>query len=158
MAQVQPSINIEGIKKLLPHRYPFLMIDRVVSLTEKKPGNIVGRVCLARKNVTINEAFFSGHFPGQPVMPGVLILEAIAQAGALCCCGMPEDPPLKELFFVGSDNVRFKKPVLPGDTLELKVKMVKQKSSLYCGKGEAYVDSELAARADIMAYIIFTTY
>ena len=155
MSKINAPLELEDIKKLIPHRYPFLMVDRVVGLEEKTPGQIVGRVCMARKNITANESFFSGHFPGRSVMPGVLVLEAIAQAGALCCCGMPEDLPIKELFFVGSDNVRFKKPVLPGDVLELKVEMVRQKSSLYCGKGEAYVESELSARADILAYIVF---
>ena len=155
MTKITSPLEIEDIKKLIPHRYPFLMVDRVVGLEEKKPGEIVGRVCTAKKNITANESFFSGHFPGRPVMPGALILEAIAQAGALCCCGMPKDPVIKEIFFVGSNNVRFKKPVLPGDILDLKVEMVKQKSSLYCGKGEAFVGPELVARADIMAYIVF---
>ena len=120
------SLDIQEIKKRIPHRYPFLMVDRVINITEKQPGEVVGRVCLAQKNVTGNEPFFEGHFPDAPVMPGVLILEAIAQAGALCCCAVKGDPPIDHLLFSGLDNVRFKVPVFPGDVLDLKVEMKKR--------------------------------
>ena len=149
------SMNVQEIKKLIPHRYPFLMVDRVLEVTEAHPGKIVGRVCRARKNVTGNEFFFEGHFPQNPVMPGVLILEAMAQTGALCCCAVKGDPPIKQLFFAGVDKVRFKKPVFPGDILDLKVEMKKEKASFFCGKGTAFVAGEVAVRADIMAYIVF---
>ena len=149
-------LKIEEIKKRIPHRYPFLMIDQVIDITEKQPKEIVGRICHARKNVTGNEYFFEGHFPGQAVMPGVLILEAIAQAGALCCSALKEDPPIKQLFFAGVDNVRFKKPVFPGDLLDLKVEMKKNKSSFYWGAGVALVDGEIAVKADITAHITFS--
>lgn len=147
---------MDDIKKLLPHRYPFLLVDRVLSLESPREGSeTVGRKLVARKSVSAGEPFFQGHFPGKALMPGVLILEAIAQAGALCCSALPGDPPMKEVFFVGVDQVRFKRPVIPGDTLEIKVEMVKQKSPFYWGQGTAYVESELAARAIILARILF---
>jgi len=149
------SLGIQNIKELLPHRYPFLMVDRVIEVVEKSPGEIVGRVCKARKNITGNEFFFEGHFPGNPVMPGVLIMEAIAQAGALCCCAVKGDPPVKNLFFAGMDNVRFKHPVFPGDVLDLQVEMKKSKSSFYRGEGIAFVENKIVARADILAHITF---
>ena len=148
-------LNIQVIKRFLPHRYPFLMVDRVVEITEKVSGEISGRVCKAQKNVTGNEQFFEGHFPGNPVMPGVLILEAIAQAGALCCCAVQGDPAIEQLFFAGVDNVRFKSPVFPGDVLDLKVEMIKQKSSFIWGAGVASVGNKIVARADILAHITF---
>lgn len=148
-------LKIEGIHQLIPHRFPFLMIDRVLGITEKNPGEIAGRVCIAQKSVSGNEPFFTGHFPGNPVMPGVLIVEAIAQAGAICCCGVEGDPAIKQLFFAGIDNIRFKKPVVPGDLLSLKVEMQKQKASFYWGKGTAYVEETLVAYADILAHITF---
>ena len=148
-------LTISEIRQLIPHRYPFLMVDRVLGITEKNPGEIVGRVCTAQKNISGNEPFFTGHFPDNPVMPGVLIVEAIAQAGAICCCGGKEDPPIKQLFFAGVDNVRFKKPVVPGDILKLEVEMRKQKASFYWGKGRAYVGETIVAYADILAHITF---
>lgn len=148
-------LDIQVIKKLLPHRYPFLMVDRVIEVTEKHPGKIVGRVCKAQKNITGNEQFFEGHFPGNPVMPGVLILEAIAQAGALCCSAIEGDPSIEQLFFAGVDNVRFKAPVLPGDILYMEVEMRKQKSSFYWGTGMASVGNKIVARAGILAHITF---
>lgn len=148
-------LNVQAIKKFLPHRYPFLMVDRVVEITEKTPGDIVGRVCKAQKNVTGNEQFFEGHFPDNPVMPGVLILEALAQAGALCCCAVKGDLAIEQLFFAGVDNVRFKSPVFPGDVLDLRVEMEKQKSSFVWGVGVASVGNKTVARADILAHITF---
>lgn len=148
-------LTISEIHQLIPHRYPFLMVDRILGITEKNPGKIVGRVCTAQKNISGNEPFFTGHFPDNPVMPGVLIVEAIAQAGAICCCGVKGDPPIKQLFFAGVDNVRFKKPVVPGDILKLEVEMQKQKASFYWGKGTAYVEEMIVAYADILAHITF---
>ena len=154
-SEVEFPLDIQAIKKLIPHRYPFLLVDRVVEITEKVSGEIVGRVCKTKKNVTGNEPFFEGHFPDNPIMPGVLILEAIAQAGALCCCAVKGDPAIEQLFFAGVDNVRFKSPVFPGDVLDLRVEMKKQKSSFYWGVGVASVGEKTVARADILAHITF---
>ncbi len=148
-------LDIEGIKKLLPHRYPFLMVDRVMSLTQKHSGVIPGRVCWARKNVSFGEPFFQGHFPNQPIMPGVLILEALAQTGALCCCGLQGDLPIENVFFAGLDKVRFKKPVYPGDVLDLKVEITKNRSSFYWGLGVASVDQTTVAQAEVLAHVVF---
>ncbi len=148
-------LTIQEIKQLIPHRYPFLMVDLVIQITEKNPGEILGRICTAQKNVTGNEPFFCGHFPDNPIMPGVLILEAMAQAGALCCCGIKKDAPIKKMFFAGADNVRFKNPVFPGDILDLKVEMKKHKSSFFWGAGVASVGDKIAAQADILAHIVF---
>ena len=150
-----PFLDLEGIKRLLPHRYPFLMVDRVLSLTEKIPGEIPGRICRARKNVTGGEPFFQGHFPNRPVMPGVLILEALAQTGALCCAAMPNDPPIQQVFFAGLDKVRFKRPVEPGDVLDLKVVITKNRSSFYWGEGVASVGNQIAAQAEVLAHVMF---
>ena len=157
MTGLKAPLEVEDIKKLLPHRYPFLLVDRVLSLESPREGGgmTLGRKLVARKNVSAGEPFFQGHFPQKALMPGVLILESIAQAGALCCSALPGDPPLKEVFFVGADQVRFKRPVIPGDTLEIKVEMVKQKPPFYWGQGMVYVESELAARALILARILF---
>ncbi len=149
-------LNTEGIKKLLPHRYPFLLVDKVMSLTEESPGQIPGRTCRALKNVTINEPFFQGHFPENPIMPGVLILEALAQVGALCCSAMPKDAPIKQVFFAGLDKVRFKQAVCPGDVLQLEVKMQKTKKSFYWGVGKASVNNQLVTQAEVMAHITFS--
>ena len=148
-------LRVQDIRELLPHRYPFLMVDCVLGITEKQPGEIIGRVCTARKNVTGNEEFFEGHFPDNPVMPGVLILESLAQAGALCCCGVKGDPPIERLFFAGVDKVRFKNPVFPGDILNLKVEMKKKKADFFWGEGIAFTEDKVAAKADIMAHIVF---
>ncbi len=149
------SLGIQEIKQLLPHRYPFLMVDRVKEIKEARPGEIPGRVCTALKNVTGNEPFFIGHFPDNPVMPGVLIIEAIAQAAALCCCGIKGDPPISRLFFAGLDKARFKNPVFPGDVLDLKVEVKRKKADFLWGMGTAFTGDKLACRVDILAHIVF---
>lgn len=139
------TIDIHEIQKLLPHRYPFLLIDRVIDYT---PGeHLVGI-----KNVTFNEPQFTGHFPQRVIMPGVLILEALAQAtGLLAFKTADELSSDKELYYLaGIDNARFKRPVEPGDQLKLDVKLVKQKRNLWKFFGEATVDGELIVSADIM--------
>ena len=139
------TIDIHEIQKLLPHRYPLLLIDRVIEFT---PGeHLVGI-----KNITFNEPQFTGHFPQRVIMPGVLILEALAQATGLLAFKTANDLNSdEELYYLaGIDNARFKRPVEPGDQLKLDVKLVKQKRNLWKFFGEASVDGELVVSADIM--------
>ncbi len=138
-------IDIFEILKYLPHRYPFLLVDKVVAC---EPGKRLTAV----KNVTINEPFFQGHFPERPVMPGVLLLEALAQAtGVLGIKTMEESPPEESMyFFVGIDNARFKKPVGPGDQVLLDVELVKVRRNIWVFHGKASVEGRLVASADLM--------
>ena len=140
-------MDIRGIMDLLPHRYPFLLVDRVVSFEPRQR-------LVAYKNVTINEHFFLGHFPGAPVMPGVLILEAMAQAGALLLLGEVEDRGSKLIYFTGIDEARFRRPVVPGDQLRLTVEILKLRSRTCKIRGIAEVDGELAAEAVIMSAMV----
>ena len=139
------SLDIHEILKHLPHRYPFLLIDRVIDFE-------VGKSIHAYKNVTINEPFFTGHFPHYPVMPGVLIMEALAQAaGILSFKTLGVLPDEKSVFFfAGIDNARFKKPVTAGDQLHLHVEVMRQMRSIWKYKAEARVDGEIAAEAELM--------
>jgi 3-hydroxyacyl-[acyl-carrier-protein] dehydratase len=138
-------MDIQHILKRLPHRYPFLLVDRVLEVEE-------GMRIKALKNVTINEPFFAGHFPGRPVMPGVLMLEALAQAAALLAFksmagGIGED---SVVYFVGIDGARFKRPVVPGDQLVLEAELIRAKSGIYKFKVRATVGAELAVEAELM--------
>jgi 3-hydroxyacyl-[acyl-carrier-protein] dehydratase len=139
------QIDITQILKYLPHRYPFLLIDRVIDYK-------VGEYLVGIKNVTMNEPFFQGHFPGRPIMPGVLILEAIAQATGVLAFktanSFPEDGVL--YYLVGIDEARFKQPVVPGDQLQLNVKVVKSKRRIWKFSGEATVDGNTVATAEVM--------
>ena len=139
------TLDIHEILKHLPHRYPFLLIDRV---TECEPGNYL----IGYKNVTYNEPYFTGHFPQRPVMPGVLILEALAQAtGILAFRTVGKIPDENSLYyFVGVDNARFKQPVNPGDQLQLKVTYIKQKRGIWKFDGEASVDGNVVCSAELM--------
>ena len=143
-----PVLNVQQIEKLLPHRYPFLLVDRVIELEPEK--RVVGVKC-----VTMNEPFFAGHFPGHPVMPGVLILEALAQTAALMTLGsMSEEARAgKVIYFMAIDGARFRKPVVPGDRLELHCQMLRNKGSLMKVKGEARVDGQLVAEGEFMAML-----
>ena len=142
---IPDNIDIVEILKLLPHRYPFVMVDRILSLEMEK--EIVGL-----KNVTINEPFFQGHFPAQPIMPGVLILEGMAQVGGIMAYyANPEAIGNKLLFFAGIDKARFRKPVVPGDQLIFKLELVKQKKSIMIMSAKAYVDDKVVAQAELMA-------
>jgi 3-hydroxyacyl-[acyl-carrier-protein] dehydratase len=143
-----PVMDVNAIEAILPHRYPFLLVDRVVSMEKMKK-------LVAIKCVTVNEPFFAGHFPGHPVMPGVLILEALAQAAALLAKGsMIEEPGDKVTYLMAIDNARFRKPVFPGDRIELHVEVVKRKGAIWKEKGTAIVDGEVVAEAEFMAILV----
>ena len=138
-------MDIHEILEHLPHRYPFLLVDRVL---EVEPGKSIH----AYKNITMNEPYFVGHFPHHPVMPGVLIMEALAQAaGILSFKTMDSKPDANSVFyFVGIDNCRFKKPVMPGDQLHLHVEIVRQMRGIWKYKAEARVDGQVVAEANLM--------
>ncbi len=139
------TLDITEILKYLPHRYPFLLVDRVVEIEE-------GKRIVALKNVTMNEPFFPGHFPHHPVMPGVLIVEAMAQAAAvLSFKSMGKVPDENQVvYFAGIDKVRFKRPVMPGDQLLMEVEITASKRNIYKYLGVARVDGEVAAEAELM--------
>lgn len=139
-------IEAEEIQRILPHRYPFLLVDRVIEI--EPPTRAVGI-----KNVTINEPFFQGHFPTYPVMPGVLIVEAMAQVGGVAVLAGDEYKD-KLALFAGIDNVRFKRQVKPGDTLRIEVEVQKIRRGLGIGAGTATVDGELACKGDIMFALV----
>jgi len=138
-------LDIQHILRKLPHRYPFLLVDRVIELEK----NVSIR---ALKNVTINEPFFPGHFPVRPVMPGVLMLEALAQAAALLSFESMDTEPGDDtvVYFAGIDNARFKRPVVPGDQLILEARIDRAKAGIYRYKTRATVDGQLAVEADLM--------
>ncbi|MFC0180074.1 3-hydroxyacyl-ACP dehydratase FabZ [Thorsellia kenyensis] len=138
------TVDIEEILTLLPHRYPFLLVDRVISID-------LGKTLTAIKNVTFNEPFFQGHFPGKPVFPGVLILEAMAQAtGILAFKSMGKLADGELYYFAAVDEARFKRPVMPGDQLVLEVEFIKEKRGVARFKGVAKVDGQIACEASMM--------
>ena len=144
---METVLDTRAIQDILPHRYPFLLVDRIVELT---PGvRIVGV-----KQVTVNEHFFQGHFPGAPVMPGVLIVEAMAQVGAVYALQQLEGRDDKLVLFSGIDNGRFRRPVVPGDTLRITVTPVRVGNRVQKMHGEAHVEGQLAAEADIMSVVV----
>ena len=151
MPQNQPSnkgiLDIEKILGMLPHRYPFLLIDRVLELKERES-------LVAIKNVSYNEAFFQGHFPAIKVMPGVLVVEAVAQAGGILLYKSIEEPEKKIVFLTKIDNTKFRKPVVPGDQLRLEVKMLRLKSRFCHIQGKALVDGEVVVEGDVMASLM----
>ena len=139
-------LNIQEIMEIIPQRYPFLMIDRVEDY-------IPGESAIAYKNVTINESFFQGHFPGNPIMPGVLIIEALAQTGAVAILSL-EEYKGKNALFGGVDKLRFKKPVVPGDTLKLEVKIIKRKGPIGIGEAIAAVNGVVAVKGELTFAIV----
>jgi UDP-3-O-[3-hydroxymyristoyl] N-acetylglucosamine deacetylase/3-hydroxyacyl-[acyl-carrier-protein] dehydratase len=146
-ASEAPFFDIQGIMELLPHRYPFLMVDRVLELEPEK------RV-VAVKNVTFNEPFFQGHFPGRPIMPGVLIIEAMAQAGGILLLNAVGEPRTKLVLFVSIDKVKFRKPVVPGDTLRFELEMLSFRHSVCRMIGKTFVGDNIVAEAALMAKVI----
>jgi 3-hydroxyacyl-[acyl-carrier-protein] dehydratase len=142
---MKAEYDIQKILQFLPHRYPFLLVDRVLEL---EPGDRI----VALKNVTINEPFFQGHFPGKPVMPGVLIIEAMAQAGGLLAYeSSAADNHGQLIYFMGMDKVRFRKPVVPGDQLIFEAKILKLRTKVAKMTGTASVNKQLVAEAELMA-------
>jgi UDP-3-O-[3-hydroxymyristoyl] N-acetylglucosamine deacetylase/3-hydroxyacyl-[acyl-carrier-protein] dehydratase len=139
-------IEIEEIMKILPHRYPFLLVDRIIELEEQV--RVVGI-----KNVTINEPFFQGHFPGHPIMPGVLIVEAMAQVGGVLLLGTVDDPESKVVYFMSLDNIKFRRPVKPGDQLRFEVDMVQLRGKVCRIKGVAKVDGAVVCEAEMAAMV-----
>lgn len=139
--------DINAIMRIIPHRYPFLLVDKIIEFT---PGESLVGI----KNVTINEPFFQGHFPGHPIMPGVLIIEGMAQAGGIMLLNQLENPQDHVAYFASIDNVKFRKPVLPGDTLRYELKVISLKRSLAKMHGETYVNGEKVAEGDFMAMIM----
>ncbi len=140
-------LDTNGIQKILPHRYPFLMVDAILEMEPRK--RIVGV-----KNVTINEDYFAGHFPGKPVMPGVLIIEAMAQTGGLLLLQEVPEREKKLLYFVAIDEARFRRPVVPGEQLRLEVDVITWKLSVCKLQGKATVNGELAAEATLMCKMV----
>lgn len=140
-------IDVREIQRLLPHRYPFLLVDRIV---EVEPGKRIVGV----KNVTINEPFFQGHFPGQPIMPGVLIIEAMAQAGGLLVKKTMDIPEDKLMFFLGIDRAKFRRPVVPGDQMRLELEVISLHSRFSKVKGRAFVEGNLVAEAELTTMIV----
>ncbi len=139
--------DITAIMDLLPHRYPFLLVDRILGIEE-------GRSIEGIKNVTINEPFFQGHFPGHPIMPAVLIIEAMAQVGGLLLLNSVDDPNDKLMYFMGIDGARFRRPVTPGDQIRFKLTLLKLKAGTSKMRGEAFVDDQLVAEADLLATVV----
>jgi beta-hydroxyacyl-ACP dehydratase FabZ len=138
-------IDINEIIQLLPHRYPFLLVDKLVEFEPSKRA-------VGIKNVTVNEPFFTGHFPDKPIMPGVLIVEAMAQTGGVLA--FKSFPGMKgSVLFIGIDNARFRRPVIPGDQIKMVVEVVKHKREIWVFEGKAFVGEELVAEARIMAML-----
>jgi beta-hydroxyacyl-ACP dehydratase FabZ len=140
-------IGINEIMTYLPHRYPFLLIDRILEFEENK--RVVGI-----KNVTINEPFFQGHFPGHPIMPGVLLLEAMAQTGGVLALKSDPDPSSKVIYFMSIDKAKFRKPVTPGDQVRFELELIKVRGNIRSLKALALVDGAVVAEAEMMAMIV----
>ncbi len=141
------QLDIEKILEVLPHRYPFLLVDRVLELEK-------GKSIIAIKNVTYNESFFQGHFPAKKVMPGVLIIESVAQAGGILLYHSIPDPENVLVFLSAVHNAKFRKPVLPGDQLRLEAELTKLRQKVAFLKGKVYVDGEIVAEGEIMASLL----
>jgi 3-hydroxyacyl-[acyl-carrier-protein] dehydratase len=146
--RVLQAADINEIMKALPHRYPFLMVDRIKDIDGDES-------CIGIKNVTINEPHFLGHFPDHPVMPGVLLIEGMAQtAGALCVLSQAAGGPAKLVYFMTVDKAKFRKPVIPGDTVEFHVRKIKRRSSIWKFSAEARVEGVKVAEAEVSAIMV----
>jgi beta-hydroxyacyl-ACP dehydratase FabZ len=145
-----PALNIQEIFRSLPHRYPFLLVDRVLA-TDRSTW------MTAIKNVTINEPFFEGHFPDHPVMPGVLVVEAMAQVGVILLFSGDQGRGNRLVYFSGIDNCRFRRPVVPGDQLRLEVKVLRQRERFFKMQGEAFVEGALVAEAELSCAVVDRT-
>jgi 3-hydroxyacyl-[acyl-carrier-protein] dehydratase len=145
-----PSLDAQQIMAVLPHRYPFLLVDRV--------EQIVGdESCVGIKNVTINEPFFQGHFPGKPVMPGVLLLEGMAQtAGVICAVAQQQENAPKNVYFLTIDKAKFRRPVVPGDRIEFHMTKIARRKTMWWFRGEAKVNGQLVCEAEVGAMIADT--
>ena len=149
-SQALATADIARVMKLLPHRYPFLLVDRMYDMNGDES-------CVGVKNVTVNEPFFPGHFPQYPVMPGVLIIEGLAQtAGALCVHSLGEDYRADLVYFMGIDRAKFRKPVVPGDQLHYHVRKIRNRGRVWRFYGEAKVDGQVVAEAEISAMLADT--
>jgi beta-hydroxyacyl-ACP dehydratase FabZ len=142
-------IGIQEIMEIIPHRYPFLLVDKIIEME-------MGKRIVGIKNVTMNEPYFQGHFPGHPIMPGVLILEAMAQAGGVLALKSvpPEQVKNKVIYFMSIDNAKFRKPVLPGDQLRFELDVIRQRSNIMSLKAQAFVDNVVVAEAEMKAMIV----
>ena len=142
------SADILKIMELLPHRYPFLLVDRIIAIDSDES-------CIGIKNVTFNEPQFAGHFPSQPVMPGVMLIEGMAQtAGAICVLAKLGSARPKLVYFMTINNAKFRKPVMPGDVVEYHMKKIKQRGNMWWYRGEAKVDGKVACEAEVSAMLV----
>ena len=141
-----PGIDIDEIRSVLPHRYPFLLVDRILEME-------LDRRVVGIKNVTVNEPFFQGHFPSRPIMPGVLILEAMAQVGGVLAMKSSPTTGPPAVYLTGVDNAKFRKPVVPGDQLRFEVEVVKRRPPFWKMQAKAYVESELVCEAELTAMV-----
>ena len=148
-AKTVDAVGIAEVLKLLPHRYPFLMVDKVIDIRGDDHG-------VGIKNVTINEPHFQGHFPGNPVFPGVLIIEGMAQTAGVLCIKLTSSKQPKSVFFMTIDKCKFRKPVLPGDTIEFHMNKIAQRKTMWWYRGEAKVGGKIVAEAEVGAMIFDT--
>jgi UDP-3-O-[3-hydroxymyristoyl] N-acetylglucosamine deacetylase / 3-hydroxyacyl-[acyl-carrier-protein] dehydratase len=142
--------DITAIERIMPHRYPMLLVDRILEMDVTEGAERI----LGLKNVTYNEPYFPGHFPGKPVMPGVLILEAMAQTGGMLLLNAIENPEKKLIFFMSIDKAKFRKPVVPGDQILFNLRMTRKRGKTFLMAGEARVEGQLVAEAELMAAIV----